>query len=249
MTTREATGSCRRGSSTSVSRRFRAAPCSTMPVISRSTRRKVAVLVIAVVGFVLLYEAGCSTPAAPGCRWRKRRPSRQPAPLRATAYCKGTTTASGVVRAHRCRRRRSRRCCLSAAWSTSRPANEIQRRLHRDGHRPEVQGRELDLYMWSCHEALRFGRKAVQVTVLRLGWDPTASSPSLIDRAVPAARARAAHPPPEAPPQQEWSPRASRRRIPPPIHRLSLQRTRRTAGRRPYGANHAAQGEPIARAR
>jgi hypothetical protein len=36
--------------------------------------------------------------------------------------------------------------------------------------------------MWSCHEALAFGRKAVQVTVLRLGWNPSASSPGLIDR-------------------------------------------------------------------
>jgi hypothetical protein len=47
---------------------------------------------------------------------------------------------------------------------------------------PKVQGRILDLYMWSCHEALDFGRKAVQVTVLRLGWSPSASSPGLIDR-------------------------------------------------------------------
>src|SRR5262245_41184340 len=64
---------------------------------------------------------------------------------------------------------------------------------------PRVQGRVLDLYMWSCHEALKFGRKEVQVTVLRLGWDPTASSPGLIDRVF---RSRAARriPPPEPPP-------------------------------------------------
>jgi hypothetical protein len=47
---------------------------------------------------------------------------------------------------------------------------------------PKVQGRILDLYMWSCHEALAFGRKQVEVTVLRLGWNPAASSPGLIDR-------------------------------------------------------------------
>jgi hypothetical protein len=45
-----------------------------------------------------------------------------------------------------------------------------------------VQGRILDLYIWSCHEALKFGRRRIEVTVLRLGWDPRASSPSLIDR-------------------------------------------------------------------
>ena len=47
---------------------------------------------------------------------------------------------------------------------------------------PAVQGRLIDLYMWSCHEALAFGRKPIQVTVLRLGWNPGASTPSLIDR-------------------------------------------------------------------
>ena len=64
---------------------------------------------------------------------------------------------------------------------------------------PRVQGHVLDLYMWSCHEALKFGRKEVQVTVLRLGWDPTASSPGLIDRMF---RSRAARriPAPEPPP-------------------------------------------------
>ena len=43
-----------------------------------------------------------------------------------------------------------------------------------------MQGRHLDLYMWSCNEALAFGRKEVQVTVLRLGWNPNDSTPSLI---------------------------------------------------------------------
>jgi hypothetical protein len=47
---------------------------------------------------------------------------------------------------------------------------------------PPVQGRHLDLYIWSCGEALKFGRRRIEVTVLRLGWDPRASSPSLIDR-------------------------------------------------------------------
>jgi hypothetical protein len=66
---------------------------------------------------------------------------------------------------------------------------------------PRVQGRILDLYMWSCHEALRFGRKEVQVTVLRLGWDPTASSPSLIDRLFRRRETARRIPPPDpAPP-------------------------------------------------
>ena len=46
---------------------------------------------------------------------------------------------------------------------------------------PEVQGRHLDLYMWSCNEALRFGRTPVRINVLRLGWNPNHSSPGLVD--------------------------------------------------------------------
>jgi rare lipoprotein A (peptidoglycan hydrolase) len=46
---------------------------------------------------------------------------------------------------------------------------------------PAVKGRILDLYMWSCHEALAFGRKQIQVTVLRLGWNPRASTPGIVD--------------------------------------------------------------------
>ena len=66
---------------------------------------------------------------------------------------------------------------------------------------PEVQGRELDLYMWNCNEALSFGRKPIQVTVLRLGWNPQASTPSLVDRLFRRReRARAEVPPPAAPP-------------------------------------------------
>src|SRR4029434_2982144 len=68
--------------------------------ISRSTWRKVVVLVIAVVGFVFMYEAemfdsrsafwqslGQIGPPRPGSQM----------PFAATAYCKGSTTASGVV--------------------------------------------------------------------------------------------------------------------------------------------------------
>jgi len=66
---------------------------------------------------------------------------------------------------------------------------------------PSVQGRLLDLYMWSCHEALKFGRKDVQVTVLRLGWDPRATAPTLIDRIFRGRATRkvpSAEPPPPA---------------------------------------------------
>jgi hypothetical protein len=60
----------------------------------------------------------------------------------------------------------------------------------------------VDIYMWSCHEALDLGRKRIQITVLRLGWNPKASTPSLVERLF---RQREANlpPPPAWPPPPE----------------------------------------------
>ena len=44
---------------------------------------------------------------------------------------------------------------------------------------PSVQGRQVDIYMWSCNEALAFGRRPIHLTVLRLGWNPRATTPEL----------------------------------------------------------------------
>jgi len=41
---------------------------------------------------------------------------------------------------------------------------------------PKVSGRHIDLYMWSCTEALSFGKRPIKLTVLRLGWNPRNSS-------------------------------------------------------------------------
>jgi 3D (Asp-Asp-Asp) domain-containing protein len=100
----------------------------------------------------------------------------------ATAYCKGSTTAAGV----------NVRRGIAAADPTLLPVGSVVTLATGDPEYngvytimdtgPKVQGRILDLYIWSCHEALKFGRRRIEVTVLRLGWDPRASSPSLIDR-------------------------------------------------------------------
>jgi hypothetical protein len=36
--------------------------------------------------------------------------------------------------------------------------------------------------MWSCNEALQFGRRPIHLTVLRLGWNPRATTPSFLER-------------------------------------------------------------------
>lgn len=122
----------------------------------------------------------------------------------ATAYCKGETTASGVVV----------RTGIAAADPGLLPVGTVVR-VDMPNSRysgiwtvmdtgPAVQGRLIDLYLWSCHEALAFGRRPVRVTVLRLGWSPQMSAPSLIDRVI---RQREAAPgaEPAAPPSTDGS--------------------------------------------
>lgn len=99
----------------------------------------------------------------------------------ATAYCKGETTASGV----------GVRTGIAAADPTILPVGSVVR-VETPNPRysgvwtvmdtgPAVKGRSLDLYLWSCKEALQFGRRKVRLTVLRLGWSPENSIPGMVD--------------------------------------------------------------------
>ena len=171
------------------------------PLISRSSWRKLLVAGIAVLGFVLVYEVSMfdsqgpapddTGPAAPvpGSRLQ----------FSATAYCKGTTTASGI----------RVRSGIAAADPALLPLGTVVSvTTANDTHTgiytildtgPAVQGRLLDLYMWSCYEALDFGSQQVEVTVLRLGWEPEASAPGDIDRAFDRREAERRVTPPPAP--------------------------------------------------
>ena len=99
----------------------------------------------------------------------------------ATAYCKGETTAAGVPV----------RSGIAAADPVLLPLGSVVRVQTDERHSgiwtvldtgPEVKGRELDLYIWNCNEALAYGRQTVQVTILRLGWDPQNSAPTPVDQ-------------------------------------------------------------------
>jgi len=165
----------------------------------RSTWVKLLALVVAVVVFVLMYETQTfdSREAPLSAQDAVAEPGEQLS-FRATAYCKGTTTASGV----------QVRSGIVAADPELLPVGSVISLVAGDDRYdgvytvldtgPRVQGRLLDLYIWSCFEALRFGRRAVQVTVLRLGWDPKASAPGLADRLFKEREAAQAAPP-EAP--------------------------------------------------
>jgi 3D (Asp-Asp-Asp) domain-containing protein len=154
-------------------------------LICRSFLWKVVATVGAVVGFVFVYEttvpdsrntaqqtvmADTVLPQA-GARLR----------FTATAYCKGQTTASGV----------GVRTGIAAADPALLPVGTVVRLDTPDSKLngiwtvmdtgPAVKGRTVDLYMWSCHEALRFGRRSIQLEVLRLGWNPQNSQPARVN--------------------------------------------------------------------
>jgi len=157
-----------------------------MLLLSRSIGRKIVATGAAAIVFAFLYEATildsryaarqaelreAAAPPAPGARLR----------FTATAYCKGTTTASGV----------NVRTGIAAADPDLLPVGSvIQVDRLEDRYNgiytvmdtgPAVQGRHIDIYMWSCHEALQLGRRPAGITVLRLGWNPRDSRPNLVE--------------------------------------------------------------------
>jgi 3D (Asp-Asp-Asp) domain-containing protein len=171
--------------------------------------------VLLVSAFVLLYEATVSDSrygarqaelfrgtlkAIPGTRFQ----------FKATAYCKGYTTASGVAA----------RSGVAAADPDILPVGSvIQADFESNQYDgiytimdtgPEVRGSELDVYMWSCFDALRFGRQNVHIVVLRLGWNPKDTTPlmeTLFHRRIPFVQ-------PDDEPQPPEPPKARPARIP-----------------------------------
>ncbi len=163
-------------------------PPSARPMfLSRSTGRKIVATTTAAVTFALLYEVTTLDSRYAARQAEVRESTGSPTPgarlrFTATGYCKGTTTASGV----------NVRTGIAAADPDLLPVGSVIQ-VDRLGDKyngiytimdtgPKVQGRHIDIYMWSCHEALELGRRSMQVSVLRLGWNPKASTPRLIDR-------------------------------------------------------------------
>ena len=179
-------------------------------ILAYSFWRKAVALVGLMVAFVFLYETRIFDSQYAAIQ-KLLTDSGQPPPgskltFTATAYCKGSTTTSGVTV----------RTGVAAADPQLLPVGSVVNVAAGVGKYsgvytimdtgPEVRGRELDLYMWSCHEALAFGRKPIDVTVLRLGWDPQASSPRLIDRLFRRREANRKIPEPEPPPAAGFPP-------------------------------------------
>jgi 3D (Asp-Asp-Asp) domain-containing protein len=162
-------------------------------------RRKLLVTAGAVLGFAFLYEVTTLDSRYAARQAEMREATAMPAPgarlrFTATAYCKGTTTASGV----------QVRTGIAAADPDLLPVGSVVQidnlpakyngvyTIMDTG--PAVQGRKIDVYMWSCYEAIDFGRQSILLTVLRLGWNPQASEPGLVNRLFRRREAAASEP-------------------------------------------------------
>jgi 3D (Asp-Asp-Asp) domain-containing protein len=151
-------------------------------LLARSIWRKLLATALAAVAFVLVYQASVIDSQRAGVEPMsagQRLSAGVKAEFVATAYCKGERTASGV----------NVRAGIAAADPGLLPEGSV---VHVDGgpeqYRgiytvmdtgPMVRGRHVDLYMWSCYEALDFGRRPITLTILRLGWNPKDSSPKV----------------------------------------------------------------------
>lgn len=156
-------------------------------IISGSFWRKTIVTAVAACAFVSVYEVTALDSKYAARQAILRETSALPMPgarlaYSATAYCKGIVTSSGVAV----------QSGVAAADPELLPVGsvvEIDSLTERYNGiytimdtGPAVQGRQVDVYMWSCNEALEFGRRPIHLTVLRLGWNPRATTPSFLDR-------------------------------------------------------------------
>src|SRR3954464_14458780 len=156
-------------------------------IISDRFWRRTIVTAIAAVGFVSLYEVTALDSRYVARFATLHETAARPLPgsrlaFSATAYCKGIVTASGVPA----------QSGVAAADPELLPVGSVVEidslpqkyngiyTVMDTG--PAVQGRHVDVYMWSCNEALQFGRRPIHLTVLRLGWNPRATTPSFLDR-------------------------------------------------------------------
>ncbi len=175
-----------------------------MKGISHSLWRKLVATFAVAAGFVLVYQATIRDSRYAAQQALSQESKADPGPgirlrFQASAYCKGDVTASGVAP----------RTGIAAADPDVLPTGSVIQ-IGSLGARydgiytimdtgPVIRGRLLDIYMWSCDEALQFGRRSVEVFVLRLGWNPRASEPSLLDTLLPWRDGPAPAPPPVVP--------------------------------------------------
>ena len=153
-------------------------------IIARSLWRKAIVTAVAAAAFVSLYEVTILDSQNAARQAVLRETTAAPYPgarlaFSATAYCKGVTTTSGVAA----------QTGVAASDPQLLPVGSVIEIDSAEGRYsgiytimdtgPSVQGRQIDIYMWNCTEALNFGRRPIHLVVLRLGWNPRATTRSV----------------------------------------------------------------------
>ena len=156
-------------------------------IIAQSFWRKAIVTVFAAGGFISLYEVRAFDSKYVARLVAPADPSAPPAAgdrlaFAATAYCKGITTASGVAVQTGIAAADPALLPVGSVIDISAPARKYSGIYTVMDTGPAIQGRLIDVYMWSCYEALDFGRMPIELTVLRLGWNPKATAPTFLER-------------------------------------------------------------------
>lgn len=158
-------------------------------IIARSLWRKVFVTVIAASAFVWLLEVTIFD--AQNMPWLRPGVANDmtsaPSPgarltFTATAYCKGLVSAAGVAAQAGVAASDPTILPLGSVVEIDAPGTKYDGIYSILDTGPEIKGREIDIYMWSCYDALDFGRVPVRMTVLRLGWNPRATTPGFMER-------------------------------------------------------------------
>jgi 3D (Asp-Asp-Asp) domain-containing protein len=147
-------------------------------LLTRSLRRKVLATLMTAAGFVLLYEATVIDSRSVDAASAMAAAEIGPVPgarmvFEATAYCKGHTTKSGVRVQAGIAAADPRVLPLGSVIQVGGVPDQYKGIYTVLDTGPEVKGREIDVYIWSCYDALAFGRRKIELTVLRLGWDQT----------------------------------------------------------------------------
>jgi len=144
-----------------------------MLLLSRSIRRKILATVLAGMVFTLVYQA-----TVHDSRLAVEDALKDPTPpetgahttFEATAYCRGEITAAGIPVRAGMAASDPKVLPLGSIIQIDRIAPRYQGIYSVLDTGPQIQGRDVDLYMWNCDEAKAFGRQKVVVTVLRRGW-------------------------------------------------------------------------------
>jgi 3D (Asp-Asp-Asp) domain-containing protein len=151
-------------------------------LFAESLSRKAAVIVIATGGIFWFLEARMFDSQ----HARRGAGAEGPAPVpsagsvvtfTATAYCTGTVTSAGVApqRGVAAADRSVLPTGSIVELDTGEPMMSGLYTVLDTG--PNMKGRRIDLYTKNCADAVRFGRRSVQLTVLRHGWSPGAPTP------------------------------------------------------------------------